>query len=202
MSLADLVTVLLAGSVVAGFLITRAMLRAARRAAIRMEHHAERRLIDAAFIWLGLGFLRGRHRRHVRRVARPPALEGDEIYRACSISRWQGDPAACRWCNGMLPLDRPRFCGPECADGALDNHDFDRARSVRRRMDRYRCRQCGSRDHLEVHHAGERAMGRHGIPGCWHHLAGLVTLCRRCHSIETAGQHAADALPRPRRWVS
>lgn len=207
MSILDVLVLLALAGLVAVFVVARSLAGQLRRTGKRMEHHLERRLVDAVLIALGLSWLTGRrgHRGQRSRPAppRPPALEGDEIYRACPLSRWQGDPAACRWCNGLLPDGRPRFCGPACTDWALDNHDFDHARAARRRMDRYQCVRCGRREHLEVNHIVP-VLGRHDVPGCWHHLAGLQTLCggggQSCHQIETNRQRAAGEFgPHPRR---
>jgi 5-methylcytosine-specific restriction endonuclease McrA len=44
--------------------------------------------------------------------------------------------------------------------------------------DRYRCRLCGSRDELEVHHKTYARIGHESLDD-------LVTLCHRCHTIVT-----------------
>lgn len=200
----------LAGGAVS-FVAARALLRFTLGAGHRMERHLERRLVDAALIALGLHWWKGRRRRQEKRPAPPrqDVLEGDEIYRACPLSRWRGDPGACRWCNGMLPARSGRFCQPKHARAAHANHDWEQARDAALVRDQDRCRWKGCAagptfEHaLEVHHAAEPALGRHSQPGCWHHLDGLVTLCHRHHVEITNQQRAAGvfdtALPR---WTS
>jgi hypothetical protein len=192
---ADL-TLLFVVFVALGFLVLRVAGRSLRRAMHRWAHHIERRAIDAALAGLAYVVLgKWLHREQSR--PRPPVLQGDDIYRACVLSAWQGGPWACRWCNGLIPRNRYNFCGPRCADEANENHVFDRARSARRRMDGYRCTQCGSAEHLEVDHI-DAALGRHREPGCIHHLANLRTLCggggRSCHQQRTNGQRRAGVF--------
>lgn len=203
----DLLPLVVLANIAFVVLVGGALLRQARRSARRMGRHLERRAVDIVLVWLGFTWLTGRHQRTHQQPAapRPPVLEGDEIYRACTISAWTGDPAACRWCNRLLPVNKPRFCRARCSREATFNHVFSGpggARAVAIARDRDQCRRCGSPDDLQVHHV--RAIhGRHEQPGCHHHLAGLVTLCAPCHQIETNAQRAAGefgpALPR---WTS
>jgi predicted RNA-binding Zn-ribbon protein involved in translation (DUF1610 family) len=196
----DLAPLALLVAVVVGVAVARRLARATRRSFGRWQ----RRTVDAAFTGL-FAALFGRWLDQ-RRPARPPVLTGDDIYRACPLSAWQGAPNTCRWCDRPLPERRPRFCGPQCADLALDNHVFDRARSARRRIDSYQCTKCGSTRHLEVHHANEPAHGRHAEDGCMHHLDGLRTLCGgggvSCHQRETNRQRRNGDFGPRRRWVS
>jgi 5-methylcytosine-specific restriction endonuclease McrA len=53
--------------------------------------------------------------------------------------------------------------------------------------DRYRCRLCGSRDELEVHHRTYARIGHEDIDD-------LVTLCHRCHTIVTVAQKIGKFL--------
>lgn len=162
----------------------RVLLRHARRAVRRLRRRATRAALATLTYVVLCRWLPHAPRR------RPRVLRGDDIYRSCALSTWTGDPARCRWCDKPLPEDRTRFCGPRCSDEAQRNHDFDEARSAARQRDGYQCVRCGSTEDLEVHHAAERAMGRHAVAGCWHHLDGLLTLCRRCHAVETARQRS------------
>lgn len=210
MTLVDvLLLALLAGAAVT-FLAARAVARALWGAGRRMERHAERRIVDAVFVAVGLRWLTGGRGGPVRSPARPrpPVLEGDEIYRACALSAWAGDSAACRWCNGLLPARSGRFCRPQCARAARENHEFGGAGGARESAlvrDGYRCRWTGcgapaTHEHaLEVHHI-HACHGRHGTSGCWHHLDGLVSLCHAHHLVETERQRSTGELgPRHRR---
>jgi hypothetical protein len=186
------------GALIAVWLFAVAAART-RRAVRRVNRRWRRRLVVfiVAYRWI-----RRRQRAH---APRPVVLAGDDVYRACTLSNWEGGPWACRWCNGLLPRDRTRFCSARCTDQALDNHVFDRARSARRRLDGYACVRCGSTEHLEVNHKTP-ILGRHAEVGCIHHLAGLETLCggggRSCHQAETNGQRRAGAFGTRRRWAS
>lgn len=192
---------------VAAFLLVSWLWSVTKDTARIMHRQASRRAVDALFVWLGFNWWENRRQPGRASAPRPPALTGDDIYRACPLSRWTGDPAGCRWCGGPLPEGRARFCRPQCTDEATWNHEFNGdggARATARRRDRYACRRCGSSTDLEVHHAVEPALGRHEQPGCHHHLDGLVTLCRTCHQAETnqqrrAGQFGNGARARRRR---
>lgn len=210
MTLVDVLVLLFVGAVVVTCLAVGALVRFAAGAATRMERHAERRFVDAVFIALGLSWLTGRrgHRGPRARPTppRPPVLEGDEIYRACPLSRFQGDPKACRWCNGLLPARAGRWCRPQCARAARENHEFGGAGGAREAAlarDGYACRWSGcgvgaSHEHaLEVHHI-VAIHGRHAETGCHHHLAGLVTLCHPHHLVDTERQRAAGEFDTPR----
>jgi hypothetical protein len=174
-------------------------LRQARRAVRRRLRRAVRVGVTglvAAWAWRQV-----RAAWRSRPARRPAAVEGDDMFRHCPLSLWARtgcDPACCRWCGARLAPDAPRFCGPQCADPALDNHDFNRARRVRRWMDGYRCVRCGSQRALQVNHMTP-VLGRHNVPGCHHHLAGLETLCSgkgSCHQAETNRQRRSGAFGR------
>lgn len=145
-------------------------------------------------------------RRRVAPVVRPVVLEGDDLYRACPLSKWEGGPWACRMCNRLLPRNQTRFCGPACRHRGEDNHYFPNARAACLRRDRYACVRCGSTDCLEVNHRTP-ILGRHNVPGCHHHLepgpdgrGGLEVLCGggigSCHHAETVRQLRAGELTR------
>jgi hypothetical protein len=135
-----------------------------------------------------------------RPAPRPVVLEGDAMWLACPVSHWQGDPSACRWCNGLLPEDKPRFCGPTCRHTAEANHYFDKATPFVLQRDGFTCQHCGNGEGpghgLEVNHRTP-IRGRHKVPGCHHHTApsadgrgGLETLGKSCHQVVTNGQRA------------
>lgn len=53
--------------------------------------------------------------------------------------------------------------------------------------DGYRCKLCGSRDELEVHHKTYERIGREDLDD-------LVTLCHRCHGIVTMASRIGKFL--------
>lgn len=57
-------------------------------------------------------------------------------------------------------------------------------RAARRRLDGYRCCNCGYAARLEVHHRSYRYRNRGGILGMLAELRDCVTLCHRCHVQE------------------
>lgn len=64
---------------------------------------------------------------------------------------------------------------------ARDNLDRVFSRYIRLR-DGHRCRLCGSRVELEVHHLSYRdELGRSIVGQEAEHLDQLITLCSRCH---------------------
>ncbi len=62
---------------------------------------------------------------------------------ACTLSRWRGDPAGCRWCDAPA---RPgsSWCGALCEDAYRANHWWDLAREAALARDGHRCVSCGS----------------------------------------------------------
>lgn len=193
-------TLQLAGLVllVAGFFVGRAVLRYGGRASKRAVHHLERRAIDAVLVWLGYHLWH----RWFKKDRPRPALQGDDMYAACIMSRFTGDPARCRWCNDELPARSTRWCGTECRVAGEENHIFAKARDAAQKRDGYRCKTCGAQKTkeyaLEVNHAAERAWSRHKQQGCVHHLSGLETLCHDCHAVVTARQRQDDMRARNR----
>lgn len=178
------------GSAGIGCLVARSLFRYLRRASRRAVHHLERRAIDAI-----LGVLLFRWLRNWQPAARPRplVLTGDDIYRACPLSRWQGDPKACRWCNRLLPQRARRWCTAQCRIVAETNHVYSEARDAALQRDGHRCTRCGAGPTfdraVETNHI-ELARGRHDQPGCIHHLDNLESLCGYHHDEVTAGQRA------------
>lgn len=191
MTLSDWAVLVLIATVVVAHRVRRAVRKWVRR-------RLRRGLGALLAVWLWRQALEAWKGWRAANRPRPAVLRGDDVYRACPLSRWRAsgcDPAACRWCGARLLANRRQFCGPQCTDEALDNHHFNRARSVARRRDRYLCRQCGSSSRLQVHHV-TAVLGRHGDVGCFHHLDGLVTLCESCHQGETNRQRRSGAFRR------
>jgi 5-methylcytosine-specific restriction endonuclease McrA len=54
-------------------------------------------------------------------------------------------------------------------------------RSLRRRIDRNRCRTCGATGRLEVHHSTYQHRGVPGLRGWLRELRDVITLCDDCH---------------------
>ena len=68
-------------------------------------------------------------------------------------------------------------------------YGFENVKEYVRCRDGYRCRKCGSKTHLEVHHIVQRKDGGSNIPD------NLVTLCHDCHAALHRGEFA---LQKPR----
>jgi hypothetical protein len=128
----------------------------------------------------------------------------DELLLACSLSKWQGGPKCCRWCDKPLTGRQQRWCSGACAGHASANHWFTSARHRALKRDGRQCVRCGAPEatlggglwrsnRLEVHHRDEKADGRHGQCSCAHHVDGLETLCRPCHLAE----HRSRPEPQP-----
>lgn len=143
----------------------------------------------------------------------------DEHLLSCELSSWEGRARCCRWCNAELSGRKQRWCSSECANENGRNHWWTYARHAALRRDESRCVQCaaegvdlgiGARG-LQVHHMTalhtlmidvKTWMGNddvfstrrvhHSDGGCWHHLDGLVTLCKPCH---LAAHRATPAKP-------
>lgn len=149
-----------------------------------------------------------------------PSVGSDEHLLACSASAWQGEPLRCRWCNDPLSGRRVRWCSNECANANGRNHWWTSASPAARKRDGA-CVVCGHAgvDHgvgprgLEVHHLVplhkltlvvrvwardrqeeviEERLVRHSDSGCWHHLDGLVTLCKPHHLAAHAALRSPD----------
>jgi hypothetical protein len=181
------------GLAVVAFLIARWLLGMAGDMAKVARRQFARRAVDALFVVIGFKWLQGRTQPAPR--PRPPVLQGDEIYRACPLSRWQGDAAACRWCNRMLPQRAGKWCTARCRIDAEQNHIYNLARDAALTRDGHRCTWPGCAVEatyeraIETNHI-ELARGRHDQPGCIHHLDNLESLCGPHHDEVTAGQRA------------
>lgn len=177
-----------------GCLVLRGFRRALRRGVRQWQRHPIRSTLAVVAVVARL------RRKPAPLPSRLPALEGDDIYRSCPLSLWEGGPWACRWCNRLLPARSTRWCSPQCRVTARANHEFGPARDAALQRDGYRCIRlgCGAmatfERALEVNHK-TLIHGRHNEPGCHHHLDGLESLCGRHHDEVTAGQRA-------RRWAS
>jgi Zn ribbon nucleic-acid-binding protein len=104
----------------------------------------------------------------------------------CSLSKWDGDPANCRWCGEALPRNNDgslhktrRYCNQGCSNGWYRNHVWTGARHAAIERDG-KCLKCGAQGPLEVNHKVQ-VFGRHSASGCHHHLDILETLCHSCH---------------------
>jgi hypothetical protein len=192
---------LFVGTLVVAWLIVKALASVAKDTAREMRRQLARRAVDillAVFLysWWKKGQANAR--------PRPPVLTGDELARACTLSRWQGDARACRWCNHLIPERRGGpLCSSRCDREWRRNHVFGGAGGAREaalERDHDTCTRTGcERTHsfersLEVDHI-EMARGRHGEISCIHHLDNLRSLCGPHHDAVTAGQRA-------RRWAS
>jgi hypothetical protein len=180
-------------AVVATYLVARTTYRIGRKVVRRASSRLIDRAVDAVLFVLLFRWLDGRKRQQAR--PRPAVLTGDDIYLGCPLSRWQGDPMACRWCNGLLPARATRWCAARCRITATTNHDYRLAHDAALERDRFTCTRAGcgataSFDRaIETNHI-ELARGRHDQPGCIHHLSNLESLCGRHHDEVTAGQRA------------
>ena len=75
-----------------------------------------------------------------------------------------------------------------------------RWRAVRRAVldrDGWKCRKCGGRGRMEVHHRKPLAEG--GDP---FDMAGLESICRGCHIALTTGQNRKPADPEMGQWAA
>lgn len=117
-------------------------------------------------------------------------------YHDCTLTSWSGEPDRCRWCDTQLQGRRTVWCSNQCADRWPSNHLWTWARAVRKRTDRWRCIQCGSKTSLEVNHITP-ILGRHAKAGCWHHQNGLETLCH-AHHLEITKQQNSERRSRLR----
>ena len=68
-------------------------------------------------------------------------------------------------------------------------YGFDNVKEYVRCRDGYKCRKCGNKTHLEVHHIVQRK------DGGTNHRDNLVTLCHDCHAALHRGEFT---LPKPR----
>lgn len=110
----------------------------------------------------------------------------DTVLLACTLSRWQGDPRRCRWCNVRLPFHRKRWCSQICVEEYKAQHWWPEARVAAIRRDRRRCQDCVADPaqkpgFTEVHHIVPVLGVR--TASCLHHVSGLVTLCQHHHGL-------------------
>jgi hypothetical protein len=198
MTLVDLFILTLAAALVVGFLVVRWLLGVAGDMAREARRQLARRAVDALLAVLVYSWWKGKQ---APARPRPPVLEGDDLFRACTLSRWTGDPACCRMCDAPIPTRRERFCSSPCDRAYRENHVFGGpggARETRLRTDGDRCtwdlggRPCGATHtaerSLEVDHI-DQALGRHGEVSCIHHQANLRSLCGPHHDAVTAHQN-------------
>jgi hypothetical protein len=175
-----------------GWFALKALAAVAKDTAREMRRQLARRAVDALLFVLLFRWL---DKRKPRPAPPAQALPGDDVYAACPLSAWDGDPAACRWCDRPLPARAKRFCCAEHRIEALKNHEFRYARDAALERDEHTCvvEGCGGvatfERALEVDHI-EQALGRHGDLSCIHHLTNLRSLCGRHHDEVTAGQRA------------
>ncbi|CAN5509475.1 hypothetical protein BH20ACT2_BH20ACT2_07770 [soil metagenome] len=86
-----------------------------------------------------------------------PHVELDRAGR-CALSRWDGDPAACRWC-GRPAAEGFGWCGNRCGDDYRANHCWELARGAALGRDGHACVRCGlGPDTLALARATLRAM--------------------------------------------
>lgn len=107
---------------------------------------------------------------------------------ACSQPR---NRRTCEWCGLPRPASHPRWCSVACAEAWATNHQWSRARAAVLVRDRRRCRSCGTRERLQVHHVDPVGTAGYGA-SCSHHLDNLVLLCAQCHSEAEARRRRAE----------
>jgi hypothetical protein len=207
---ADL-TLLFVVFVAVGFLFLRVAGRALLRAGRRWARHLERRAIDAVLAGLAYVVL-GKWLRRDRRPAPPVDLTRTNYLATCRYAAFArqgrpvGVPGTCRWCARPLPERCKVWCTARCRIACRSNHEFTFARDAALERDRHQCVRpgCGAiatyEWALEVNHI-DACLGRHNQNGCWHHLAGLETLCHQHHLEVTNGQRAGGDFDRGR-WVA
>lgn len=125
----------------------------------------------------------------------------------CVLLPYDGVPGRCGACGKKLAGRRTAWCSQECSQVYPLNHFWTSARVAALERDEKRCVKCGWADdffdshlrngqiviwsranlngqrpmnRLEVNHIVPRVGGGYGT-GCWNHLDGLETLCRKCH---------------------
>ena len=92
----------------------------------------------------------------------------------------------CLYCAGPLPKGRRKYCSQRCYifywQENLYPWDWNNARAVALRRTHGRCEECGSPEHLEVHHLVHLANGelRHNSPK--NVQSNLMVLCREHHT--------------------
>ena len=93
---------------------------------------------------------------------------------------------ACLYCGGPLPKGRRKYCSDQCSASYWQENILplwwgNAAATALRRTDG-RCEECGSPEHLEVHHLVHLARGelRHNSPK--NVQSNLIVLCRPHHT--------------------
>ena len=81
-------------------------------------------------------------------------------------------------------IRNPEVEGEEYQQG--EQLGYENVKAYVKARDGFRCRSCGSRDHLEVHHIMQRKDGGSDRP------ANLITLCHDCHAHHHDGSRPLD----------
>lgn len=83
----------------------------------------------------------------------------------------------CRYCKqDFTPKSEVHaFCSDKCRKAARSGSAWGWKRTAALHRDHYECTECGSKEHLEVHHIVALALGGD------HRLSNLQTLCRFHH---------------------
>jgi len=66
----------------------------------------------------------------------------DEIAADCVLSRWSGDPSACRWCERGLVGRQTEWCSWDCRDRFAVEHSWKAARSAALMRAVWTCQRC------------------------------------------------------------
>lgn len=136
----------------------------------------------------------------------------DRDYKVCKESVWTGLKDCCRWCGGVLPVGRRRWCSDSCGVVAGGNHWFSSARGFVLLRDEFVCQLCGFEggvpkvryrrgspvvvgSGLEVDHIVP-CLGSHDKGGCQHHFSNLRSLCPSCHKRVTKQQRQMGLFDR------
>lgn len=136
----------------------------------------------------------------------------------CILLPYDTAAGHCRACGEKLGKGKRSWCAAECQKVYERNHYWNYARDAAVKRDKYRCVKCGwspefydqlangqyifwsrtwllkhgNTNWLEVNHITPRGGAGYGT-GCWNHLAGLETLCHKCHVKVTHRQRIARA---------
>lgn len=86
----------------------------------------------------------------------------------------------CKQCNALLSGRRTAYCSRACEDLYRIPRDWNFARHLARRRDKYKCVRCAARGTHEVDHILPVSEGGGGCG-----LDNLRTLCVCCHRHET-----------------
>lgn len=136
----------------------------------------------------------------------------------CILLPYDAAAGHCRVCGDKVAGGRRTWCGTECQEMYERNHYWQLARQAAVKRDKYRCVRCGwsielgnllptgqyvfwsraillnrgESNWLEVNHIVPLVGAGYGT-GCVHHVAGLETLCHKCHVQVTRRQRIARA---------